>query len=87
MLGSGVQSHRADIAIVECARAAAVLDGRDEVSSDDILAGAALALGHRIDSDPFGPAAEVDTYVLQRLLEDALEIEVSRKKVEDRATS
>jgi Mg-chelatase subunit ChlI len=87
VLGSGVQSHRADIAIVECARAAAVLDGRDEVSSDDILAGAALALGHRIDSDPFGPPAEVDTYVLQRLLEDALEIEVSRKKVEDRATS
>jgi Mg-chelatase subunit ChlI len=87
VLGSGVQSHRADIAIVECARAAAVLDGRNEVSSDDILAGAALALGHRIDSDPFGPAAEVDTYVLQRLLEDALEIEVSRKKVEDRATS
>jgi Mg-chelatase subunit ChlI len=87
VLGSGVQSHRADIAIVECARAAAVLDGRDEVSSDDILAAAALALGHRIDADPFGPAAEVDTYVLQRLLEDALEIEVSRKKVEDRATS
>jgi Mg-chelatase subunit ChlI len=87
VLGSGVQSHRADIAIVECARAAAVLDGRDEVSSDDILAAAALALGHRIDTDPFAPAAEVDTYVLQRLLEDALEIEVSRKKVEDRATS
>ena len=87
VLGSGVQSHRADIAIVECARAAAVLDGRDEVSPDDILAAAALALGHRLDTDPFAPAAEVDTYVLQRLLEDALEIEVSRKKVEDRATS
>ena len=54
---------------------------------DDMLAAAALALGHRIDADPFAPAAEVDTYVLQRLLEDALEIEVSRKKVEDRATS
>lgn len=86
VLGSGVQSHRADIAIVECARAAAALDGRSEVSSEDVLAAAALALGHRLEADPFAPAAEVDTYVLQRLLEDALEIEVSRKKA-GRATS
>lgn len=87
VLGSGVQSHRADIAIVECARATAALAGREQVTSGDILAAAALALGHRLDADPFAPATEVDTYVLQRLLEDALEIEVNRKKVEDRATS
>lgn len=85
VLGSGVHSHRADIAIIECARAAAALDGRGEVTSGDVLAAAALALGHRLAADPFAPAAEVDTYVLQRLLEDALEVEVSPKKAE-RAT-
>ena len=55
VVGSGVESHRADIAIVECAKAIAALDGRDEVGADDVLAAAALALGHRLDADPFAP--------------------------------
>jgi Mg-chelatase subunit ChlI len=82
---SGVQSHRADITIVECAKAAAALAGRDGVDADDVLAASALALGHRLAADPFGPAARVDTQVLQRLLEDALEVEVSPKKAAGRA--
>lgn len=80
VVGSGVSSHRADIAIVECARAIAALAGRDEVSADDVLAAAELALGHRLESDPFAPAARVEPHLLRRLLDDALEIEVSRKK-------
>ena len=43
------------------------------MNADDMLGAAELALGHRLDADPFAPAAGVDTYVLQRLLEDALE--------------
>jgi len=86
VVGSGVNSHRADIAIVECAKAIAALAGRDEVDADDVLRAAELALGHRLESDPFGPAARVEQHVLRRLLDDALEIEVSRKKVEGRAS-
>jgi len=82
---SGVQSHRADITIVECAKASAALAGRDEVHADDVLSSAALALGHRLAADPFGPAPRVDTQVLRRLLDDALEVEVSPKKAAGRA--
>ncbi|HZT44901.1 MAG TPA: ATP-binding protein [Gaiellaceae bacterium] len=78
---SGVESHRADITIVECAKAAAALAGRGEANADDVLAAAQLALGHRLSADPFGPAPRVDTQVLQRLLDEALEVEVTPKKV------
>jgi Mg-chelatase subunit ChlI len=86
VVGSGVSSHRADIAIVECAKAIAALAGRDEVDADDVLQAAELALGHRLEADPFGPPARAEPHVLRRLLDDALEIEVSRKKVEGRAS-
>jgi Mg-chelatase subunit ChlI len=77
---SGVESHRADITIVECAKAAAALAGRDVANADDVLAAAELALGHRLAVDPFGPAPRVQPQVLRRLLEDALEAEVTPKK-------
>jgi Mg-chelatase subunit ChlI len=86
VVGSGVDSHRADIAIVECAKAIAALAGRDEVGSEDVLEAAELALGHRLESDPFGPPARAEPHVLRRLLDDALETEVSRKKVEGRTS-
>jgi magnesium chelatase subunit D len=77
---SGVDSHRADITIVECAKARAALDGRGEATADDVLAAAELALGHRLAADPFGPVPRVEPQVLRRLLDDALEVEVTRKK-------
>jgi Mg-chelatase subunit ChlI len=86
VVGSGVRSHRADIATVECAKALAALAGRDEVDAEDVLQAAELALGHRLESDPFGPPARAEPHVLRRLMDDALEIEVSRKKVEGRAS-
>ena len=82
VVGSGVSSHRADITIVECAKAIAALAGRAEVEADDVLEAAELALGHRLEVDPFGPPARAEPHILRRLLDDALEIEVSRKKVE-----
>ena len=86
VVGSGVNSHRADIAIVECAKAIAALAGRTEVGPEDVLEAAQLALDHRLEGDPFGPAPRAEPHVLRRLLDDALEIEVSRKKVPGRAS-
>jgi magnesium chelatase subunit I len=82
---SGVESHRADITIVECAKAAGALDGRDEATADDVLAAAELALGHRLAVDPFGPAPRVEPHALRRLLDEALEVEVTPKKAAGRA--
>jgi Mg-chelatase subunit ChlI len=83
---SGVDSHRADITIVECAKATAALAGRDEVDREDILEAAALALGHRLAADPFAPAPAVEPQILRRLLDEALEVEVTPKKAAGRAT-
>ena len=86
VVGSGVDSHRADIAIVECAKAIAALAGRAEVGTEDVLEAAQLALDHRLEGDPFGPAPRAEPHVLRRLLEDALECEASPKKVQARSS-
>jgi Mg-chelatase subunit ChlI len=76
----GVGSHRADVTILECAKGLAALSGRAGVGEDDILAGAALALGHRLPHDPFEPYSGVDERELRRTLEDVLEPEANEKK-------
>ena len=83
---SGVGSHRADITVVECAKALTALSGRDEVGPEDVLEAAGLALGHRLPADPFAPPVELQPQVLRRLLDEALEVEVTRKKVGGRAS-
>ncbi len=83
---SGVDSHRADITIVECAKAIAALAGRVEANAEDVLAAAELALGHRLAADPFAPAPRVEPQLLRRVLEEALEVEVTPKKAVSRAT-
>lgn len=77
---AGVGSHRADLTILECAKALAALAGRAEVSEEDVLAAADLSLGHRLPADPFGPAPRLEPQAIRRMLEEALEIEVTRKK-------
>jgi Mg-chelatase subunit ChlI len=77
---AGVASHRADVTIVECAKALAALAGRTEVTPDDVLAAADLALGHRLPVDPFAPAEKLEPQVLRRLLDEALESELAPKK-------
>ena len=76
----GVGSHRADVTILECAKAAAALGGRDEVLLEDVVGAAELALGHRLPFDPFGPAPSVDGRQVRQILEDLLEAEVEAKK-------
>jgi Mg-chelatase subunit ChlI len=80
VVGSGVTSHRADVTILECAKALAALDGRDEAAAEDVLDAAELALGHRLPVDPFAPAPSVERSVLRRVLEEALEADGAQKK-------
>ena len=76
---AGVTSHRADVTIVECAKAGAALAGRDEVAAEDVVDAAALALGHRLPVDPFAPPPSLERQLVRRLLDEALEIERSKK--------
>lgn len=76
----GVGSHRADIAILECAKAAAALAGRDETTLDDVLEAAALVLGHRVTSDPFEPETGIDEAELKRVLEETIGQHTAQKK-------
>ena len=78
--GSSVSSHRADVTILQCAKALAALAGRTDVEPDDLLAAAGLALGHRVAVDPFEPSTGIDERLLRRVLDDALEAESTQKK-------
>ena len=76
---AGVSSHRADVSIVECAKAAAALAGRSEVEVEDIVEAASLALGHRLPVDPFAPPPSLEPAMVRRLLDEALDLERSKK--------
>ncbi len=76
---AGVSSHRADVTIVECAKAAAALAGRTEVEVEYVVSAASLALGHRLPIDPFAPPPTLEPAMVRRLLDDALELERSKK--------
>ena len=69
----GVESHRADVTILQCAKAIAALAARDEVGAADVREAAALALSHRRAGDPFGPPPRLDEHELDRAMEEALE--------------
>jgi Mg-chelatase subunit ChlI len=77
---SGVTSHRADVTILQCAKALAVVAGRAEVDRDDLLEAALLGLTHRLEQDPFEPGAGIDERVLQRVLDETLDVDVAEKK-------
>lgn len=51
---SGADGHRADIAMVNAARAAAALEGMNEVKLEHLPEVAALALAHRVGKGPLG---------------------------------
>jgi Mg-chelatase subunit ChlI len=80
VVSAGVESHRADVTILESAKALAVLGGRREVSEENVVEAAALALGHRLEADPFAPERSLDARRLRQLLDEALDAEVSPKK-------
>lgn len=53
----GIEGHRSDITMIRAAQANAALDGRDDVTIDDIRAVAGLVLAHRIKRRPFEKTA------------------------------
>jgi magnesium chelatase subunit D len=88
VLSFGIASHRADIALLECAKALAALDGRHEVSPVDVRDAAALALGHRMTAEAFGPPPAIEEQELERALDEILaeELEAGKKKPPPRPT-
>ncbi|MBE6527644.1 MAG: magnesium chelatase ATPase subunit I [Thermoplasmata archaeon] len=63
-----IDGHRADITMLKAAKANAALDGRIEVTKDDIRAVASLVLSHRMRRRPFEEAA-FDTEELEKCLQ------------------
>ena len=64
----GIDGHSADITMLKAAKANAALEGRKEVTKDDLRAVAALVLSHRMRRRPFEEAA-FDTEELERCLQ------------------
>ena len=64
---AGVQGHRADIVMIKTAAALAALNGRAEVSAEDIRESARLALPHRIagaaDATPESSSEQLDRLI------------------------
>jgi len=70
----GVTSHRGDVTVLECAKALAALEGRDEVAAADVRAAATLALDHRRSADPLQPVPPLTDEEVEHALEAALEL-------------
>lgn len=64
-----VDGHRADIVILRGAQAHAALQGRTQITDEDIILAAELALPHRMKTRPFDDTGEVGD--LAERLEDA----------------
>ncbi len=87
VLRVGTGSHRADITILQCAKALAALGERDEVEEADVVDAAELALGHRLPIDPFAPAPDLTRGEIERALEDVLVTGLEAKKAPQVASS
>jgi Mg-chelatase subunit ChlI len=70
----GVTSHRGDVTVLECAKALAALEGREEVAAADVRAAATLALDHRRSADPLQPVPPLTDEEVEHALEAALEL-------------
>ena len=65
-----VDGHRADLVTLRGAQAHAAFQGREQITDEDIVLAAELALPHRIKSRPFQEAA-INTFELEERLEEA----------------
>ena len=69
MIHFGVDGHRADITLMKAAKANAALEGRTNVTKDDIRATAELVLSHRLKRRPFEEAG-LDKEELEKCLNE-----------------
>lgn len=69
MIHFGVDGHRADITLMKAAKANAALEGRKNVTKDDIRATAELVLSHRLKRRPFEDAG-LDKEELEKCLNE-----------------
>ena len=69
MIHFGVDGHRADITRMKAAKANAALEGRTNVTKDDIRATAELVLSHRLKRRPFEDSS-LDKEELEKCLQD-----------------
>jgi Mg-chelatase subunit ChlI len=63
----GVDGHRADLVILKAARAHAAFMGREEVTEQDILLAAELALPHRLKRHPFQDTEQAMAVLSEKL--------------------
>lgn len=63
----GVDGHRADLVILKTARAHAAFMGREEVTEQDILLAAELALPHRLKRHPFQDTEQAMAVLSEKL--------------------
>ncbi len=63
----GVDGHRADLVILKTARAHAAFMGREEVTENDILVAAELALPHRLKRHPFQDTEQAMAVLSEKL--------------------
>ena len=76
----GTGSHRADITLLQCAKAIAAFQERELVAPADIVEAGELALGHRLPVDPFAPTPTITRNDVARALDDILHLGIEEKK-------
>jgi magnesium chelatase subunit D len=72
----GIRTHRADIVMEKTAAAIAALDGRRELSRQDVVDAALLALPHRMRQKPFEKDAPLDREHIESTLDQQVEQEL-----------
>ena len=79
MSSMGVDGHRADIVILRAARAHAALMGRKQITEQDILLAAELALPHRMKRHPFSDAESAMQMMSDKLQQIESQMEQQQK--------
>jgi Mg-chelatase subunit ChlI len=81
MSSMGVDGHRADIVILRAARAHAAFMGRKNITEQDILLAAELALPHRMKRHPFHDTEQALSMMSEKLQQ--IESQVQQQKAAD----
>ncbi|MEW6009697.1 MAG: magnesium chelatase subunit D family protein [Euryarchaeota archaeon] len=67
--GLGIKTHRADIVMEKTSRALAALDGRKDVTAEDVKEAAIMALKHRMKQLPFEKEEELNLKTLEQIIQ------------------